>query len=169
MAAMMQRKTNLFEKLAPIWALLGMGLHVGAMWYTFFIERDIMFQDSYHGWIKLLIWIAVTVVSTLSFAPNDVTAVVRHTMFYIVAAGLCLAALYLYVKNVFPNTVKYREAFVVPGRDLSDLKVLTQDDYGMFYVKYAIELSLWLCGTVAAFAAIKYKMSASGWINKRIG
>ena len=157
MAAHLHRKKNIFEKLAPLWAVLLMAGHTGAMLYYYFVSGGLELYDTYDPWLKYVIWGAVVIVSTLSFAPEDAAAVVKHTACYIVSGGIFLGVLWWYSHNVFS-----------PDDDVivSFMDQYTDVGYVDYYMRYAILSTLGLCGAVAAFCAIKTHLSASGWIKK---
>ncbi|MBR4622607.1 MAG: hypothetical protein IKO44_03620 [Ruminococcus sp.] len=160
--ATLHKKKNVFEMLSPLWALLVTALHVGGIWYVFFITDNYSLYIDYEQYIKHLIRIAVVVVATWSFAPEDAVSVVRHTLYYIVSAGIMCAAMYYYVFNVFdPDNAKRSMLIMYYFAEISG------SDIRQYVVKYTIEYSVYICGAVAAFAAIKYKMSASGWIRRK--
>ena len=80
--ATFERKTNLFEKLAPLWAILGMALYIGSTWAVFFKDgTEASTVDNYITYYRLIIWAVIVIAATLSFAPTDATAIVRHVMF----------------------------------------------------------------------------------------
>lgn len=160
--ATLHKGRHILEKLAPLWALLMMALHAGCIWYVFFITENYSLWQDYEQYIKHLIRIAVVVVSTWSFVPEDVTAIVRHTLYYIVAAGISCAAMYYYVFNVFDPEENHNNMLSI----YYFLGAIEGGDVRQYVMKYTIEYSVLLCAAVAAFAAIKYKMSISGWIRR---
>lgn len=162
MAATLHRSRNRFEMLAPLWAFLGMALHIGAIWYVYFYSDSFSLMNDYEGIYRYLIWITVVLPGLLSFVPEDITAIVKHVLYYIVAAGIGIFALYWYAENSFAD-------------ELSEAKRIYlffnsggEEDYTKYYVTYAVKYSLGLCAAVAAFCAVKYYLSSTGWINKHI-
>ncbi|MBR6103215.1 MAG: hypothetical protein IKH78_01200 [Ruminococcus sp.] len=162
MSAMMQRKKNIFEKLAPLWALLGTALNIGVFLYIYLISDSYEAYDNYNSFLKYIIWAGVVLVSTLSFVPESVTAIVKHTVFYLISSALGVAFVYYYAFNVYDGELTPVRAF------LSYISSGSTEEYAETCVKTAAEYSLYICGAVAAFCAVKYHMSSSGWINKRI-
>ena len=163
MSAKLHRSRNWFEKLAPLWAVLLMAGHVGAMLYYYFVADGFEPYDTYDPWLKYVIWGAVIIVSTFSFVPEDATAVVRHTVYYIVSGGVFIGVLWWYSHNVFtPEEEETRELMA------SFMDRYTERGYVGYYMRYAILSTLGLCGAVAAFCAVKTHLSASGWIRKHI-
>ncbi|MBR1392894.1 MAG: hypothetical protein IJ561_03555 [Ruminococcus sp.] len=161
MSATMHRSRNRFEMLAPLWAFLGMALHIGAIWYVFFYSDSFSLMNDYNNLYKYLIWSAVVLAGLFSFVPEDLAAIVKHVLYYLVAAGVGLFALYWYAENKFSS-------------ELSESKLLIfiinsggEEDYAKFYVTYAVKYSLGLCAAVAGFCVIKHYMSSKGWINKK--
>ena len=163
MSANLHRKKNWFEKLAPLWAVILMAGHVGAMLYYYFVADSFEQLDTYNSWLKYVIWGAVVIVAVFSFVPEDITAVVRHTVFYIVSGGVFLGVLWWYSHNVF--TPEEGESRAVLAMFMSQF---TDTDYVSYYMRYAILSTLGLCAAVAAFCAIKLHLSASGWIKKNV-
>lgn len=174
--ATFERKKNLFEKLAPLWAFLGMALHIGAIWFVFFkSDSGYSAVDNYTSYIRYIIWIAIVAAATVSFVPSDVTAIARHAMFWILASAVCIAGLYVYAVKYFEfnaanDSLRLFRGFA--GLDtegfISVMSRLDKETYTEFIIKKTVIYTLALCGAVTAFAAIKYKMSSSGWINKHI-
>lgn len=160
--ATLHKSKQIFEKLSPLWALLMTALHVGSIWYIFFITENYSLWADYENYIKHIIRVAVVAVSTWSFVPEDVTAIVRHTLYYIVSAGICCGVMYYYIFSVF-DPDSSRSAMVM----IYSYVKFTGSGVRQYVMKYTIEYSVYLCGAVAAFAAVKYKMSSAGWIRRR--
>lgn len=175
MSAIMDRKKNIFEKLSPLWAFLGMALHIGAVWYVLFYKAG-SYETAYDYriYIRYIIWITVVVVSTWSFVPESITAIVRHTMFYLLSAAVCIGAVYYYAQEIFSyDSSAYRNWLLFADNMSMDelidgMSSPSRESYIKLSLTYAVRYSVYLCGAVAAFAAIKYHMSASGWIKKRV-
>ena len=149
MSANLHRKKNWFEKLAPLWAVILMAGHVGAMLYYYFVADSFEQLDTYNSWLKYVIWGAVVIVAVFSFVPEDVTAVVRHTVFYIVSGGVFIGVLWWYSHNVF--TPEEGESRAVLAMFMSQF---TDTDYVSYYMRYAILSTLGLCAAVAAFFSL---------------
>ena len=170
--ATLTRKKNLFEKLAPLWAFLGMVIHVGAVWYVYFHDlSSYKAMNNYDSFLKYLIWAAIIVVAVWSFVPEDITAIVRHLMFWLISGAICVAALYIYVNKYFENDFAPDKLMFFDNMDdieerLKAYSVRSRSDYNEYYLTFAVKYTLGLCGAIAAFCAIKYKMSSSGWIKK---
>ncbi|MBR6874429.1 MAG: hypothetical protein IKN17_13065 [Ruminococcus sp.] len=163
MSANMLRKKNWFELLAPLWAVIGMALHAGSIWFVYFHTEDYKTVDNYQSFIRYLIWAAVVLIALFSFAPDGPVSIVRHTVFYLVAAAAGVVFIYWYANNKFTSEdAELRSAWVLFASGLKE------SDYVKYYLRYTIFSSVGLCAAVGAFCAIKNHMSASGWIKKHI-
>ncbi len=163
MAVTMERKKNLFEKLAPLWAVIMMGLHVGAILYTYFISDSFDALNNYTSFIRYIIWAATVLAALFSFVPDSITAIVRHTMFYLLSGAVFVGVLYWYANNRFSE--EDAEARALLALFMSGY---TDTDYVQHYVEYAIYSTLGLSAAVAAFCAVKYHLSSTSWIKKHI-
>lgn len=173
--ATFERKTNLFEKLAPLWAILGMVLYIGSTWAVFFKDgTEASTVDNYITYYRLIIWAVIVIAATLSFAPTDATAIVRHVMFWLVSAGVCIAVLYFCVNKYFeyiPSRDNIRLMIGYPKK-LADSIMdgvwsADKEEYVNIVIKDVVICSFVIVAAVGAFAAIKLKMSMSGWMKKR--
>ncbi len=163
MAVTMTRRKNIFEKLAPLWAVIMMALQVGSVLYTYFISDSFEAMNNYTGFIRYIIWTAAVLAAIFSFVPDSVTAIARHTMFYLLSGAVFLVVLYWYANNVFTEEQAQERAVLVMF-----MSEYTDTDYVKYYVEYGVFSTLGLTGAVAAFCAIKYHLSAAGWIQKHI-
>ncbi|MBR4555835.1 MAG: hypothetical protein IKO27_09625 [Ruminococcus sp.] len=163
MSVDMHRSRNWFEKLAPLWAVIGMAVHTFSIWYVYFRAEGLEVIDNYQSFARYIIWAAVVLAALFSFVPDSVVSIARHTVFYLVSAAVGVGFLYWYANNRFSaEEAKARSVWVLV------VSGLEEDDYVRYYLKYAILSSAGLCGAVAAFCAIKYHLSSTGWIKKHI-
>lgn len=173
MSAIMNRKKSIFEKLCPLWVFLGMALHIAAVWYVSLYKAD-SYDTAYNytTYIRYIIWIAIVVVSTWSFVPESITAIVKHLMTALLSAAVCIMALYYYAQEFFSYSNSVNWMLITNSMSFDELMSVLSEQTKESYVKltfiYAVRYSLYLCGAVTAFAAIKYHMSSTGWIKKHI-
>lgn len=161
--AEMHRKKNLFEKLAPLWAVIAMAGYAGSIIYYYFVSDTFEALDTYDSWLRYLIMAGVILLAFFSFVPEDVTAVIRHTVFYLVAGAAGIGVIYWYANNVFtPEQAESRKLLAV------FMSNFNEDDYVSYYLKYSIITTIMLCAVVAAFCGAKLYMSSQGWIKKNI-
>ena len=166
----MHKKIGVFQKLAPLWAVLLCALNVGAAFLYLFVVKETDDIDTYHSFIRFAVLIFAVLISTLSFAAEDDQAVVKHVTFYIVSSALFVGAVYLYAVKVFPDSSGLTQAELtfrefIMGESVNNLSA-DKEEYAQFAVKYAGILSLYLCGGVAAFSAAKLYLSSNGWIKR---
>ena len=163
MAVTMQRKKNIFEKLAPLWAVLTMGGYVFSVGYFYFVADTFESLNAYNSYLRYIFAALPMLAAVFSFVPDGIESVVKHTAFYLVSGGAGVGVLYWYVNNYFTEEENSARALLALFISNS-----ADEDYASYYLKYAVFSVLAVCGAVAAFCLIKNHLSASGWIKKHI-